>query len=53
LRQATAAEEVRLDAAKISAVRPSGIVNRPLRPPFAGAGRDLPLPNPFKGAILG
>jgi hypothetical protein len=35
-----------------SAAQRSGAVNRPLRPPFAGAGR-LPLPNPFKGAILG
>jgi hypothetical protein len=27
-------------------------VNRQLRSPLAGAGRDLPLPKPLNGAIL-
>jgi hypothetical protein len=31
----------------------SGTVNLPLRPSFAGAGRNLPLPKPVKHTILG
>ncbi len=34
------------------AVQHSDVVNRRLRPTFAGAGRDLRLPKPFKGATL-
>src|SRR6516225_1475990 len=30
----------------------SGPANRQLRPPFARAGRDLPLHKPIKGAIV-
>jgi len=35
-----------------STVRRYRAVNRRLRLPVADAGRDLPLPKPFKGAIL-
>ena len=37
----------------MSAVQRSGIVNGPLRSPFAHAASGLPLPSLFKGAILG
>jgi hypothetical protein len=36
-----------------SGVQRFGTVNRPLRPPFTGARRNMPLPTPLRGAILG